>query len=462
MPNLAMRDAPTIDSELNDVYYRGMQLASLAIVARAYVAARWRMARLRSPNAVRRYQQRQLARLIRDAARDLPFYRAYTGVPFDAWPVLDKAAQLADFAALNQAGLTADAVRAALIRGEERIGGHLIGMSTGTSGNRGVYVITEAERFVWLGTILAKTLPDALWRRHRVALALPAVGDLYRSATVGSRIALRFFDSGAGPDTWVDALGDHDPDTIVASPKILRWLAERGRLHATRIFSGAEVLDPLDRVVIEGATGRRVRQIYMATEGLFGVACAHGTLHLAEDVVHFDYERPDPAGPLVTPIVTDFTRRAQAMIRYHMNDLLELDPTRCPCGSAFQAVKRVEGRADDAFLLADASGEVRMVTPDLIRNAVVDADPAILDFRVVQTGVAAITVSLDSALPALAAERARLALERALGGRGLRAAITLERGIEPDFTRKLRRVRRDWRPDLPAGAAADWARADGR
>ena len=70
------------------------------------------------------------------------------------------------------------------------------------------------------------------------------------------------------------------PDTIVAPPKVLRRLAESGRLTARHIFSGAEVLDPLDRAVIEAATGGTVREIYMATEGLLGVSCPLGTLHL--------------------------------------------------------------------------------------------------------------------------------------------------------------------------------------
>ena len=72
---------------------------------------------------------------------------------------------------MNRAALDADAVRDSLAKGYDQMSGHMIGMSTGTSGNRGYYVITARERFVWLGTILAKTVPDALWRSHRVALA---------------------------------------------------------------------------------------------------------------------------------------------------------------------------------------------------------------------------------------------------------------------------------------------------
>ncbi len=423
-----------------------MRLEAMATVARAYLAARWRQAHLRDSAAIQHYQSRQLQRLTRRAARELPFYRAFADRPFEDWPITDKTVLLADFAGMNRAGLDADAVRSALAEGRERLAGHLIGMSTGTSGNRGYYVITETERFVWLGTILAKALPDALWRRHRVALALPALSGLYRSATLGSRIELRFFDLAAGPEAWLGALTEFAPDTIVAPPKVLRWLAERGKLRASHIFSGAEVLDPLDRGLIEQATGRRVREIYMATEGLFGVGCPHGTLHLAEDAVHFEYSRPDPFGTLLSPIVTDFTRRAQAMIRYRMNDLIELDPTPCPCGSAFQAVKRIEGRCDDAFLLADDAGTAQLVTPDILRNAIVDADPAIRDFRIVQTGASEIVVSLEAALTEEAQQKVRAALCAALSRRRLKADVSVRRGIAIDFTHKLRRVSRQWRP----------------
>jgi putative adenylate-forming enzyme len=423
-----------------------MDVSAVTGAVRAYLAARWRSRRLHSRAVIARYQQRQLARLMADAARDLPFYQTFAERPFTDWPVIDKAALLAEFARINRAGLSAEQVRQALGRGEERLGDHLIGMSTGTSGNRGYYVITQAERFVWLGTILAKALPDALWRRHKVALALPALSDLYRSASLGSRIELRFFDLARGPEAWINELRAFAPDTIVAPPKVLRWLAERDALGAERIFSGAEVLDPIDRSAIEAATGRTVRQIYMATEGLFAVSCPHATLHLAEDVVHFEFERPDPASELVTPLVTDFTRRAQGMIRYRMNDLIELSDAPCPCGSAFQALRHVEGRSDDAFLLPGADGALRMVTPDVLRNSLLDAEPAIRDFRITQTGANEVAVQLEPGLPAASDGLVKAALEAALARRGLTARIGLSRGITPDFSRKLRRVSRAWQP----------------
>ncbi len=419
----------------------------MLVAARAFARTRWLAWRLRARRDVERLHQRRIARMMAGPIAQSPFYQRLGITDFSRLPIMDKAALLADFPLLNRPGLTVDEVRAAIAAGRERIGGHVVGQSTGTSGNRGYYVISDDERFVWLGTILAKTLPDALWRRHRVALAMPGLSSLYRSASSGSRISLAFFDLALGVDAWADRLAAFAPDTIVAPPKVLRRLAERGQLGARHIFSGAEVLDPLDRAAIESATEQHVREIYMATEGLFGVGCRHGTLHLAEDAVLFEWQSIDDS-PLLSPLITDFTRTAQVMARYRMNDLLELAETPCPCGSPLQPVARIEGRQDDLFELIGADGAPRMVTPDVLRNAVVDADPAIADFRIVQTGPAKVEIALDPALGAgvddrVAAAMAALFARLGIGG----IEIVVKRGLDLPFDRKLRRVRREWRPD---------------
>lgn len=413
----------------------------------AYARTRWLTFALRTPADVARYQRKRIRRLIAHAVQSFPAYRDHAGATIDQLPQVDKAKLLADFASYNAGGLTADAVRGALARGEERIGEHLIGQSTGTSGNRGYYVISEAERFTWLGVILAKTLPDAIYRRHRVALAMPGMSRLYASASAGSRIQLAFFDLALGIDAWADKLVTFAPDTIVAPPKVLRALAERGQLTAQRIFSGAEVLDPLDRAAIEAATGAVVREIYMATEGLFGVSCPHGLMHLAQDAVHFEWAPAAPDSALVMPIVTDFTRRAQAMIRYRMNDLLELSAEPCRCGSPLQAVSRIEGRADDMLLLPRPNGELAPVTPDVARNAIVDSHPSIKDFRVVQSARDGLVVCLEEKVPSEAVVAAKAALERAFARMGLApVVIEIVKGILVPYDRKLRRVRREWAP----------------
>ncbi len=422
---------------------------AIAHAALAFWRTKRLAAALRTRTDVERWQSRRIARFLTQTVARTPFYAGRPVAALSDLPIVDKATVMANFERLNARGVTVAQVRAALDAGQERLDGLVLGQSTGTSGNRGVFVISEAERFVWLGVLLAKALPDFPFVRHKVALALPGYGQLYASAAETGRLALRFFTLGLGLDRWRDELIAFAPDVLVAPPKVLRALTECGGLAPRHVFSAAEVLDPLDRAAIEAGMGAVVREIYMATEGLFGVGCAHGTLHLAEDVVAFEWEPAPGASGLVGPIVTDFTRRTQVMARYRMNDLMRLADAPCPCGSPLRAVARIEGRADDVFqFMAEDGCRPVMVTPDVARNAVVDADRRITDFRVVQTGPRQVELALAPTLPPDAAAAAQASLSRALARAGAEAVeITRVSGLDAPLDRKLRRVRRAWTPD---------------
>lgn len=402
-----------------------------------------RLARtLRTRADIARWQQQRLARLLRHTLPAIPAYRSATRLA--DLPVIDKAALMARFEAYNRLGLTASEGWRALAAGG-RYRKHFVGASTGTSGNRGLYVISEAERWRWLGTVLAKTMPRP--RRARIALVLPADTSLYDAAR-RSFLELCFFDLKRGVEACCAAVAAFDPDTVIAPPKVLRLLATgQGPLTRLRhVFSAAEVLDPLDRHLIEQRFGTIVREIYMATEGLLGVACAHGTVHLSEDTMAFEFEAPVPGSPLVTPIITDFSRDTQAMVRYRLNDLLLLSDKACPCGSPLQPVARIEGRADDLLQFA-IGAETRLVTPDIVRNAIVGADPRISDFRLVQTGPATVALGLLDAAPAEAVERARRSLATLFASLGIAAHIDVSTHPVLEVTpRKLRRVERRWQP----------------
>jgi len=420
-----------------------MNLAALHALA-AFWRTKSLARRLRTRADVARWREAQLQRFLERRVGKVALYAGQRPSRLEDLPITDKAFVLANFDKLNVRAATYEKVRAALDAGQDRVDCLIVGQSTGTSGNRGVFVISEAERFTWLGVLLAKTLPDFPFARHKVALALPGYSRLYASAAETGRLAMRFFDLNAGVDAWRDELCAFAPDTIVAPPKVLRILAETSALRPANVFSGAEVLDPLDREIIEARLGAPVREIYMATEGLFGVGCPHGSLHLAEDVVAFEFE--PAAGGLVSPLITDFTRSTQIMARYRMNDLLRLSDAPCACGSPLQRVASVAGRQDDVFMLA-AGEQLLPVTPDVMRNAVLDADRRIQDFRIVQTAADRVELALAADVPDEAAEKAAAALREALakiGASGTVVAVT--RGIETPFDRKLRRVRREWRP----------------
>jgi putative adenylate-forming enzyme len=217
------------------------------------------------------------------------------------------------------------------------------------------------------------------------------------------------------------------------------------------MFSAAEVLDPPDRRLIEQHFKLKLREIYMATEGLFGVSCEHGTLHLAEDVVHFEFEQIAGAPDLVTPIVTDFTRRTQITARYRMNDILRLDQKRCPCGSALQAVAEIIGRSDDAFELPnrDSSKPSVMLTPDVLRNAVLAAHSGIDDFRVRLAEENRIEVVLPVQTPRDVGEVARAQVAQACIRAGTSPEVTLRYdALQSRNDVKLRRVENCLKPGI--------------
>jgi phenylacetate-CoA ligase len=401
----------------------------------------WRTRRLSRPGLSRSAfddaQRRAIDHWLR---HDLPRVAAYGAAPLrlDDLPITDKASLMADFASYNRAGITTEAVRAAL-DGDCRVQGLTVGASTGTSGNRGYFVISEAERYRWLGTLLAKALADLLWQRQRIAILLPQNTRLYGSARTIPHLQLRFFALTEDAQAWRGDLERFDPTVIVAPPKVLRHLVVEGfRLAPRRVFSAAETLDPVDRPIIETGFGLSLDQIYMATEGLFAVTCRHGRLHLAEDSVFFEFE--PVAGGLVSPLVTCFRREVQILARYRMNDLLRLADGPCACGSPLRGVEEVVGRMDDCFHLEGSRGKV-LATPDILRNAVLRADGRITDFRLWQTGRAAVDLLLPPDLPPEAAQAATEAVAACLARLGGQAVVTLRQEALPmDFARKLRRV----------------------
>lgn len=386
-----------------------------------------------------RWQRHQLAKWLRNRARKVRFY---SGLPaaLEALPVTDKATVMARFEDFNVARVTAQEAWHAIER-DRRVGPFTVGASTGTSGNRGLFIISESERFAWLGAMLAKALPDFWRHKHRVAIILPSHTRLYEAANQTHQLELRFFDLTLGLEAWLGELTDFAPTVLVAPPKVLRVFADRSLpLRLSHVYSAAETLDPVDRPIIEAWCNVRLGEIYMATEGLLGVTCPHGTMHLAEDLLVFEFEPVPGDGGLVAPLITNFRRTTQIMARYRMNDLLKLYGERCPCGSPLRGVREIAGRMDDLFLFDALGGEV-VITPDVMRNAVLASDRSITDFRIRQMDRDAVTLLLPDGTRPVALERAKQALSALFRNHGALVQLTAQTAeFALDVSQKLRRV----------------------
>lgn len=409
---------------------------ALALTLAAFWRTKSRAARLRTSSDVITWQSRRLGTFLRTIAPRASAFSQLSRHSLADFPVMDKATLMGAFERYNIAGITSDSAWQAL-ETSGRIGRYGVGASTGTSGNRGLYLVSDPERYLWLGTLLAKALPDMLSAHYRVAVMLPRSSRLYDAANESGRLALKFFDLTEGLDSQLASVAAFRPSVLVAPPHALVALARADLPLAPRqVFSGAEVLEPSDRAEIESRFDVVVREIYMATEGLFGVACPHGTLHLCEDCVAFEWES---VGNVSSPLITDFTRRTQIMIRYRMNDLIRLSSAPCPCGSPLQAVSEIAGRHDDALVFP---GPIT-VTPDIVRNAIVGAARSITDFRVLQTETNTVTLMLPPHLtPDLPA--ARTALEALFARLGAEVTVhAMTAPLAPPQGGKLRRVIRE-------------------
>jgi len=281
---------------------------------------------------------------------------------FLAWPMTDKAAMMMRFDDYNRLGLGFDDIQALIQADQTKWQDYMIGHSTGTSGNRGVFLISRLESYQWLGTIVAKTVPTALWRPHKVALGLVAITGLYQATRVTKNIQFQGFSLKDGLNKAIEGIVAMNPDIIMGAPRLLVRLAKSLNLGGKILFSAGESLDAHDRAYLETQVKGVLREIYMATEGLLGVSCEKGVIHLCEDVMHFEYEALKGSDQIKRLVITDFTRRAQAMVRYRLNDCVILETKPCACGSPYQAIRQLIGRADDLITGKGLDGDDLMLT----------------------------------------------------------------------------------------------------
>ncbi len=433
-------------------------------VATAYIAARWRAATLHGTRLTD-WQHRRAIALVDQVRRESPFYRdLWEGRSADGWrtfPTVDKQAMMAAFDRFTTIGVSRATAMSVALDAEQRrdfgaaIDGHTVGLSSGTSGHRGLFLVSPREQTRWAGTILARAIPD-LRPGHRVAFFLRANSRLYERTS--SVVQFRFFDLMEPLPAVIDALNDFRPRLIVGPPSLLGQLAdavERGALRPTptRLISVAEVIEPQDRARLARIFQVPVGEVYQCTEGLVAVSCPRGTLHVQEDVMVLQTQ-PIAADDLsrVAPILTDLWRRTQPIVRYRLGDVLHLDATPCPCGSSWRRIAAIEGRQDDLCWFPQSDESLRVVFPDAIRRMVLLADHRITDYHVEQpaAGVLHLQIAVGDADHAAFEEVAtqlRAAVADVLALYGCRAtALSVERGVPASALGvKRRRIRCSWR-----------------
>ena len=416
-----------------------------------FIRARY-LRHFRTRKALRSYQKQRVLRQLAYFKEHSPYFKGLSVHSFEDFrklPLMNKEFMMEHFNALNCVGIDRDEALSLAIDGEkqrefsEKLGGISVGLSSGTSGARGLFLVSDRERALWAGTVLAKFLPKGKLFGHRIAFFLRADNNLYE--TIDSKlIRFRYFDLLRDMGENLSELADYRPTLLVAPPSVLLGIAramERGelRINPEKVISVAEVLRAEDAAYLKAQFGLSViHQAYQCTEGFLGYVCECGNFHLNEELVLIEREYLD--AHRFVPIVTDFTRQSQPIVRYRLNDILVEKRGHCPCGNPATMIRYIEGREDDVFYFAGIRQKEVAVFPDFISRCVIYAE-GVQNYKVVQDGRAHVTVFLERESSATSAqirrEFARLAEKMQFHCPEIAFAPYV-----PDFHRKMKRVER--------------------
>lgn len=350
----------------------------LWIFLKTFSQMRW-LHHFKNRQKLENYQTQELAAYKTFLQRRSPYF--HEGIPTDF--LMDKTFMMEHFNQLNTVGMDRDqalelAVRSEQTRDFSSMAGEIaVGLSSGTSGHRGLFITTEKERSMWAAAVLAKMLPQGKLLGHKIAFFLRADNQLYQ--TVNSVfISLKYFDTFQFADEHLAELNTYQPSILVAPASMLLELAKlveasRLKISPQKIVSVAEILEEDDHQFIRNCFGlKQLDQIYQATEGFLACTCPYGNLHLNEDIVFVEKHYLDEHR--FFPIITDFKRRSQPIFRYELNDILIENPAPCPCGSVFTRIDKIEGRSDDIFIFEDTYRNPVRVFPDFIRRCLLLVD----------------------------------------------------------------------------------------
>ena len=348
------------------------------------------------------YQQRKLKKHLSFVTEKSAFYRKYKGHELPDFPIIDKGVMMENFDLINTVGISKDealefAVNAERTREfDDKLKNITVGLSSGTSHSRGAFLVEKTETEKWAGFVLAKFLPHGISGKYKVAFFMRANSNLYKSVGSGN-ISFEFYDIYADMDKNIEKLGKNGADILVAQPSALLMIAaaldkNEIEIHPETVISIAEVLEKEDEERIKKSFGVEViHQVYQCTEGCLAATCKCGTLHLNEDIVFIEKEYID--NNRFIPVITDFERTSQPIIRYRLNDVLVEKKEKCSCGSVCTALEKIEGREDDVFIFHGDKKEVK-IFPDFIRRCILFSGN-IRDYRIVQQADGNIIIYAD-------------------------------------------------------------------
>ncbi len=414
-----------------------------------------------SAEQVQALQFKELQQLLEFVKENSPFYRDDARYqPIKTWddfyhlPTMNKSIMMENFSTLNTCGLQKDETMAYALEKEKNKdylgyykGEYVIGLSSGTSGNKGLFITPKS---------MTKRLPGVFLARGGVMISdLPArILFCLRVFSQGFQdinaplLKLTYASTMTPVETLISMMNEKKINILMAPPSMLRVLlphAHRIKYPLKKIITYAEVLSPADRAQFSSVFHTKIIEIYQASEGQIGSPCKNGKMHINEDLVFVEIydehnhliQEPHVVGHHM--LVTNLINRAQPLIRYEMNDMIVLDEP-CSCGSSFRTIEKIIGRRDDNLWFYDEKKQPHIVYADLFARWIITESDLIREFQVIQTEVSQLTIKVDLLGP-YDVNRLKERLLRELHELHAEATITIEE-VKLDLPRDANKFKR--------------------
>ena len=364
----------------------------------------YRMKKYKNREELEKYQKKKINKQLKFVTQNSKFYSTYKGKELKKFPIVNKKIMMENFNSLNTVNIDRDEALNFAIECEKtreftpKLKNVTIGLSSGTSNTRGVFLVADEEKSQWAGYIISKILEDNIFKSTKVAFFMRANSNLYESVK-SKKIIFEFFDIFKPMKENIEKLKKFNADILVGQPSVLLEICKNVENNEIvnipkKVYSIAEVLEEKDAEYIKKTLNLDViHQVYQCTEGCLAMTCKYGKIHLNEDIVFIEKEYLDEERFI--PIITDFERKSQPIIRYRLNDILVEDKEKCKCGSCFTVLKKIEGREDDVFVFKGNNEENIKVFPDFIRRCVLFADN-VDEYRIVQQKDGNIIIYIDN------------------------------------------------------------------
>lgn len=356
--------------------------------------------KFRSHKAIKAFQTEKMKKFAKKTLSKSKFYHPYFSNKVFNWkavPQITKTEFMDSFDEINTKNIKLEeamqvALQAELTRNfKSEINGLTVGLSTGTNGKRGLFLVSENERAHWVALVMTRVIKPKLFKKQKVAFFLRSNSNLY-SSVASSFFEFKFFDTFKPLSELLMELNSYQPNILASQPSILMdiALAQANKdigICPTQIVSFAEVLHENDKKTFSTVFKVNITEVYQCTEGFLGSSCKYGTMHLNEDFIYFEKEWIDKNK--FHPIITDFSRHCQPVIKYKLDDILQIKKTDCACGSKRLAIEKIIGRDNDVLILDNIK-----VYPDLLARKIALFTDSFQKYTITQFGKKQLKISI--------------------------------------------------------------------